>query len=142
MWQVRTSNIYNFRVTMDELVLEINNACSISDNDIDLIALVTMAEAEGESELGKRLVIDTILNRFESDLFPDSIEDVIYQKNQFTSMWNGRIEKCYIDDTIRQLVVEELDCRQDDKVIYFTAGWYGKYGTPTYRVGHHYFSYQ
>ena len=105
MWQVRTSNIYNFRVTMDELVLEINNACSISDNDIDLIALVTMAEAEGESELGKRLVIDTILNRFESDLFPDSIEDVIYQKNQFTSMWNGRIEKCYIDDTIRQLVV-------------------------------------
>lgn len=139
MWQVRTSNIYSFRVTMDELVLEINDACSISDNDIDLIALVTMAEAEGESELGKRLVIDTILNRFESDLFPDSIEDVIYQKNQFTSMWNGRIEKCYIDDTIRQLVVEELDCRRDDKVIYFTAGWYGKYGTPTYRVGHHYF---
>lgn len=142
VWQVRTSNIYNFRVTMDELVLEINNACSISDNDIDLIALVTMAEAEGESELGKRRVIDTILNRFESDLFPDSIEDVIYQKNQFTSMWNGRIEKCYIDDTIRQLVVEELDCRRDDKVIYFTAGWYGKYGTPTYRVGHHYFSYR
>lgn len=45
VWQVRTSNIYSFRVTMDELVLEINDACSISDNDIDLIALVTMAEA-------------------------------------------------------------------------------------------------
>ena len=31
--------------------------------DIELIAIVTMAEAEGECEEGKRLVIDTILNR-------------------------------------------------------------------------------
>ena len=33
-----------------------------SEEDIELIALVTMAEAEGEPEEGKRLVIDTILN--------------------------------------------------------------------------------
>ena len=30
--------------------------------DVELIALVTMAEAEGECEEGKRLVIDTVLN--------------------------------------------------------------------------------
>ena len=33
----------------------------LSEEDISLIALVTMAEAEGECEKGKRLVIDTIL---------------------------------------------------------------------------------
>ena len=37
--------------------------------DIELIALVTMAEAEGECEEGKRLVIDTILNRVDSVYF-------------------------------------------------------------------------
>lgn len=35
----------------------------LTQEEIDLIALVTMGEAEGETELGKRLVIDTILNR-------------------------------------------------------------------------------
>lgn len=53
----------------------------ISKEDIELIALVTMAEAEGECEEGKRLVIDTILNRVDSDYFPDTIRDVIYQRN-------------------------------------------------------------
>lgn len=58
--------------------------------DIELIALVTMAEAEGECEEGKRLVIDTILNRVDSVYFPDNVHDVVYQKHQFSSMWNGR----------------------------------------------------
>ena len=54
----------------------------LSDEDIALIALVTMAEAEGECEQGKRLVIDTILNRMDSEYFPDNIHDVIYQPYQ------------------------------------------------------------
>ena len=66
--------------------------------DIELIALVTMAEAEGECEEGKRLVIDTILNRVDSVYFPDTVYGVVYQANQFSSMWNGRIDKCFVDD--------------------------------------------
>lgn len=41
----------------------------MSKEDVELIALVTMAEAEGECEEGKRLVIDTILNRVDSEHF-------------------------------------------------------------------------
>ena len=41
----------------------------MSREDVELIALVTMAEAEGECEEGKRLVIDTILNRVDSGTF-------------------------------------------------------------------------
>ena len=66
--------------------------------DIELIALVTMAEAEGECEEGKRLVIDTILNRVDSVYFPDTVYDVVYQANQFSSMWNGRVDKCFVND--------------------------------------------
>ena len=72
----------------------------VSEKDIELIALVTMAEAEGECEKGKRLVIDTILNRVDSKHFPDTVYDVVYQKNQFTSMWNGRVDRCYVKEDI------------------------------------------
>ncbi len=112
----------------------------ISNDDIELIALVTMAEAEGECEEGKRLVIDTILNRVDSDSFPDTVYEVVYQPNQFSSMWNGRVDRCYIDDYICQLVTEELCNRKNYDVIFFTADRYGKYGAPMFQIGNHYFS--
>ena len=52
---------------------------SLSTEEIELIALVTMAEAEGEPEEGKRLVIDTILNRVDFGEFPSTVTEVIYQ---------------------------------------------------------------
>lgn len=112
----------------------------ISNDDIELIALVTMAEAEGECEEGKRLVIDTILNRVDSDSFPNTVYEVVYQPSQFSSMWNGRVNRCYIDDDICQLVVEELRNRKNYDVIFFTADKYGNYGTPMFQIGNHYFS--
>ena len=112
----------------------------VSEEDIDLIALVTMAEAEGESELGKRLVISTILNRVDSEHFPDTIEGVIYQPNQFSAMWNDRIDRCYVREDIRQLVEEELISRTNDEVIFFCAGDYSIYGSHMFPEGNHYFS--
>lgn len=111
-----------------------------TEEEIDLIALVTMAEAEGEPEEGKRLVIDTILNRVDSIYFPDTIYDVIYQKHAFEAMWNGRVDKCYVMEDIRQLVIEELRDRTNYDVVFFTAGRYGKYGNPMMQVGNHYFA--
>lgn len=108
--------------------------------EIDLMALVTMAEAEGEPEYGKRLVIDTILNRVDSEHFPDTIKEVIYQPHQFTSMHNGRVDRCYVDDNIRKLVLEEIDKRTNGEVMFFHANRYGKYGKPMLQVENHYFS--
>lgn len=113
---------------------------TITDQEIELIALVTMAEAEGESEEGKRLVIDTILNRVDHERFPDSIEEVIYQPSQFSSMWNGRVDRCYVDEAICELVREEIENRTNDEVMFFTAGRYSKYGEPMFIEGNHYFS--
>ena len=114
----------------------------MAEEDINLIALVTMAEAEGESEYGKRLVIDTILNRVdhEDPYWPDTVSGVIYQKNAFTSMWNGRVNRCYVDEDIVRLVREELLKRTNTKVVYFMRGDYSQYGTPGFSEGNHYFS--
>jgi N-acetylmuramoyl-L-alanine amidase len=128
-------------VEVDEPVVQEPSApLTISETDIDLIALVTMAEAEGECEDGKRLVIDVILNRYESPRFPNSIEGVIYAKNAFECMWNGRVDRCQIRDDIRQLVVEELQSRTNSNIHYFRTNRYHGFGTPVVHVGNHYFS--
>lgn len=112
----------------------------LSQDEIELIALVTMAEAEGECEEGKRLVIDTILNRADSEHFPNTVYDVIHQPNQFSSMWNGRVERCEVRDDICLLVREELETRTNSSVMFFTAGKYSVYGKPMFQVESHYFS--
>lgn len=130
------SEAQNEENTMKTIVVEE----AIREKEIDLMALVTMAEAEGESEYGKRLVIDTILNRVDSEYFPDTITEVIHQVNAFEAMWNGRVDRCYVDDDIRNLVLEELDNRTNNDVVFFTAGRYSIYGNPMFQEGNHYFS--
>jgi N-acetylmuramoyl-L-alanine amidase len=115
-------------------------ATDIFGDDVKLLALVAMAEAEGESEYGQRLVIDTILNRVDSIYFPDTVYAVVYQPNQFSSMWNGRAERCDIPDEMYQLAQEELDARSDYSVMFFMYGQYSDYGTPMFQVDRHYFS--
>ncbi len=112
----------------------------ISQEEIELIALVTMAEAEGETELGQRLVIDTILNRVDDSHFPDNVTDVIFQPNQFTSMWNGRVDRCYVKEELVELVKEELLERTNYECVFFTAGGYSNYGVPMFQECCHYFS--
>ncbi len=112
----------------------------VSDTDIELIALLTMAEAEGECEEGQRLVIDTVLNRVDSPHFPDNIYDVVYQKNQYCGMQPPRIDRCWVKDELVQLVREELENRTDYDVIFFRTERYSDYGIPMFQIEHHYFS--
>lgn len=132
-------NVYIPDCIHDESRLTVS---SLSDEEIDLIALITMAEAEGEDELGKRYVIDSVLHRVECDhtYLPDTIHDVIYQKNAFESVWNGRVDRCYVMDDIRDLVLEEIENRTNYDIVYFAAGGYSEYGTPLFKHGNHYFS--
>lgn len=52
-----------------------------SEEEFYLLAKIAMAEAEGENIQTKTLVILTVLNRVQSDDFPDTIYDVIFQYN-------------------------------------------------------------
>ena len=111
-----------------------------SVDELKLLALVTLAEAEGESEKGKRLVMDTILNRVESESFPNTIEEVVYQESQFSVVASGRLERMKLDGETYKLAVEEAFNKVNSDVLYFTAGNYGAYGTPMFQEGNHYFS--
>lgn len=115
--------------------------------EIELLASCVFAEAGDQDLKGKRLVVDTILNRVDSTsgYFPDTIEEVIKQKNQF-STWPSAIKTATPSYSDYLAVFQELSVpkekRVDDKVMYFTAGRYNSYGTPAYQYGDHYFSYE
>lgn len=111
-----------------------------SEEDIELLALVMLAEAEGESEKGRRLVVSVILNRVDSERFPSTIYDVVYQKGQFTSMWNGRTNRVTITDEAREQVRKELESRTSYDALYFRMYRYHSFGTPLFKEGCHYFS--
>ena len=113
---------------------------SMSKDDMKLIAQMTMAEAEGESEYGQRLVIDTILNRVDSSTFPDTVYDVLYQPYQFSSIKDGRFARCRVKKELYELVVEEVHNRTNYDVIFFRTGHYSKYGTPLFKEDSHYFN--
>lgn len=81
-------------------IKEDEQGIGLEESDAYLLAKIAMAEAEGEDIIGKALVIRTILNRVESDrrYFPDTVSEVIFQKDAFTPTRNGRFEKVEPDD--------------------------------------------
>lgn len=114
--------------------------CPLTDEEVELLALLTMAEAEAESEYGQRLVIDSVLNRMDSEHFPDTVHDVVYQKNQYSSMTGERAARCWVKEELCELVRSELKERTDYDVVFFRTERYHSYGTPLFQVGAHYFS--
>lgn len=124
----------------EEPTYDISSSTKLTDEEIELVAWVTMGEAEGECEIGKRLVIDTILNRVDSEDFPNTVKDVIYQENQFECVWNGRLDRCFATDEAKELVKQECKSRLCEDCLFFCAGDYGYYGTPMMQVDNHYFS--
>ena len=108
-------------------------------DSIDLIALCTEAEAGNQDLEGKRLVVDVILNRVDDPDFPNTVREVITQRNQFETWSNGAINRVKPSESTIEAVNLELSSRLNYEILYFTAGGYGKYGTHWRKVGDHYF---
>ena len=64
-----------------------------SSAEKDLLARLVNAEAKGESYEGKVAVATVVLNRVESERFPDTVSEVINDKNQFSPVSNGSINQ-------------------------------------------------
>lgn len=114
--------------------------------ELELVALLVQAEAGNQDELGKRYVADVVFNRVDSDDFPDTITEVIYQKNptQFAVTTNGALEKASytITEDVFNIVLEEAETRTNSEIMYFRTKKYHKHGKDAFRHQEHYFSTQ
>ena len=127
-------------VAEEPVVEEVVEELPYTDDEIYLMAKVCLAEAEDQTELGKKLVISTILNRVDSSKYANNVYDVVHQPWQFEVMHNGRIDRVTVTDDILELVKSEIRERTNHDVIYFRMDHYSEYGTPLFVEDDHYFS--
>lgn len=139
-FETRIENMVSNDISKETTKEIVKSTYDFTEEEIALIAKLTIAEAGNQSDYGKRLVIDTVLNRMDSPYFPDTVEGVIFQKYQFSPVWNGGIDTYLPDEHIIDLVKEEINDRTNSEVVFFTAGKYGPYGVPLFQVEDHYFS--
>ena len=139
-FETRIENMVSNDISKETTKEIVKSTYDFTEEEIALIAKLTIAEAGNQSDYGKRLAIDTVLNRMDSPYFPDTVEGVIFQKYQFSPVWNGGIDKYLPDEHIIDLVKEEINDRTNSEVVFFTAGKYGPYGIPLFQVEDHYFS--
>lgn len=76
-------------LSSDRPVQEISTSSVISytDTEFDMLCYVLQGEVGDCSEASKIAVANVIINRVKSPLFPNSINDVLNQDNQFTAIY-------------------------------------------------------
>lgn len=109
-------------------------AYDYSPEEMVMIGKVVQHEAGNQSDLGIRLVIDTIMNRVESPKFPNTVKDVLGQKGQYCD------PKKYPPKWMYAIIAQEMYNRTNNEVLWYKTKDYHKYGVPIIQEGDHYFS--
>lgn len=91
---------------VDCTMLEQRVVYEFSDDDLEVLLRIVEAEAGCEDEDGKLLVANVILNRMMDDAFPDTVTEVVFQRengvSQFSPVADGRYYEVVISkETIR-----------------------------------------
>lgn len=116
------------------LVIKNQNEFNLTEDEMELLAKLVHAEAGNQDQVGKRLVVDVVLNRMMDSAFPATVGGVIYQSGQFTR------PSTFYTDSDMQAVIDECEKRIDTEILWFRTGSYHNVGVPAYLHGAHYFS--
>lgn len=107
-----------------------------TDSEIDMMARVVMSEASLLPQDGKQAVAQTIINRLNSDRFPDTVSEVIYQPSQYYTGDNGDpTPECY--DAV-YAAIEYVGFPTD--MYYFRRDDFHTFGYPYCQIGNTFFS--
>ncbi len=103
---------------------------------------IIQAEAESEDKYGKRLIANVIINRINSNMYPDRVEEVITEKGQFAPVERGYYYKAAPNFESKIAAMEALNGEDESKeAIFFQKSpskvWDNK--TYLFRYGSHSF---
>ena len=114
-------------IELPDEVPELNT--QMSNKDINELLYCIEAEASGEGMQGKIAVANVILNRVNSDSFPDTPYSVIHQRYQFSSIWSTNYG--YVSDETKDALYYALAGYNNiGNALYFwnpdiaTSGWF------------------
>ncbi len=95
-----------------------------TDEESQMLLKLAMAEAEDQGVLGKAIVMNVVKNRVDSEAFPDSIEDVIFEPKQFSPVWDGRYDEAVPDAECYEALEMVLNYWDGSNgALYFEADW-------------------
>ena len=117
----------------EKAAAETGRIYEVSEEDYDVLLRLVEAEASGEDIKGKLLVANVVLNRVKSGVFPDTIKEVIYQRQngraQFSPVATGKIDRVAVSEETVEAVERAL-CGEDESAgaLYFVAPAYADAG--------------
>lgn len=111
--------------------------------DMELIAQLVQAEAGNQDLTGKRFVVDVVLNRVDSEIFPNTVESVIFDSGQFSVINNGMFDAAgwNISDECYEAVRIEYEQRLNYDILYFSVGRSQYMNQEAFKYGDHWFGY-
>lgn len=122
---------------------DIANVIEVESEKKYLLARLVYAEAGNESDEHQQAVASVVLNRMNSDKFPDSIDEVIYQRDplQYACIEDGNIDKIPDERAIKNAYyIWDNGSILPDNVLYQAEF---KQGSGVYKqIGNTYFCYE
>lgn len=105
----------------------------LSEEDYDALLRIVEAEASGEDIRGRTLVANVVLNRVESARFPDTVKEVVYQREggraQFSPVATGKIDRVAVSGATKEAVDLALQGEDESEgALYFMAPEYADAG--------------
>lgn len=87
------------------ILLEQPEKITLSEEDYEVLLRIVEAEAGGEDIEGRMLVANVVLNRVADERFPDTVKEVVFQREhgvaQFSPAYSGRYDRVVVsEDTI------------------------------------------
>lgn len=119
---------------------------SITDEEIEMLKYIVEQETRGGSYKHKCIITNVILNRVEDSRFPNTVREVLLQKNQFSSIWNYYQKGREPDEKTERAVNDVLNGRVEDESngsLFFHSmksdGWFSSLSFVMEMEGHRFF---
>lgn len=114
---------------LEQVEMVENERVTYTQEDYENLLRIVEAEARGEDLEGKRLVANVVLNRVNSGKFPNTISEVIFQKNEKTVQFSPTVKKNFqeieISEETYQAVEEALNGEDTSEgALFFAARKY------------------
>lgn len=137
----------NIEITskIKEVKQERKQIINLTNDELTLLSRLVTGEARGESYEGQVAVAAVVINRVLDDRFPDTIEDVIYQRNAFSVVNDGSINMKPTESSCRAVQEAIYGSDPTGNSVYFwnpdiaTCNWINRL-TPHMRIGNHVFA--
>lgn len=116
------------------------DSIEVTEDDINLLSKLVYCESRGESIEGQRAVVEVVLNRCLDSDFPDTINDVIYQRKQFSTakMLSKTTPNEENIEAVKYVLENGNTSLATTEYVYFSTGKSNGHGFT--KLGNHWFS--